>query len=244
LIDVPAALSEVNGIFDQLADQDESAELVRSIRIGSTENYGHAARQFLTSYMSAFERADKKVNDWIAAFYRHVEVQPGGPIGRLAHRFALAYAAARLARFYGVVPWSKERILQAISLCYSGALNAIPDRAALLSKTIDSVRKKLQKSCHVLDMREGQRYDEEEMDAATAYLRSDPDEGEFFAVKPEALAGWLETGVTLHALGQELLARNALLVQARNLPTKQVKIKGVDKKASYYCVRKSFVVDA
>ncbi|WP_374631140.1 DUF927 domain-containing protein [Ferrovibrio sp.] len=243
LIDVPAALSEVNGIFDQLADQDESAELVRSIRIGSTENYGHAARQFLTSYMSEFDRADEKVNKWIAAFYRHVEVQPGGPTGRLAHRFALAYAAARLARFYGVVPWSKERILQAISLCYSGALNTIPDRAALLSKTIESVRKKLQKSRHVLDMREGRRYDEEEMDAAGAYLRGDSDEGDFYAVKPEALAGWLESGVTLHALGQELLARNALLVQARNLPTKQVKIKGVDKKASYYCVRKSFVID-
>lgn len=243
LIDVPAALGGVSGIFDRLDEQDDSAALVRSIRTGSTENYGHAARQFITSYMSAFEQADKKVNDWIAAFYNHVEVQPSGPTGRFAHRFALAYAAARLARSYGVVPWSKERILQAISLCYSGAIDTIPDRAALLSTAIESLRNKLQKSRHVLDMREGRRYDEEEMDAATAYLRSDPDEGEFYAVKPEALAGWLESGVTLHALGQELLARNALLVQARNLPTKQVKIKGVDKKASYYCVRKSFVID-
>ncbi|WP_428245434.1 DUF927 domain-containing protein [Ferrovibrio sp.] len=243
LIDIPASLSEANGVFDNLGIGDDSAKLVDSIRTGATTHYGYAGREFLANYMTSFEDADQNVTRWMAKFYAHVGVEPSGSSGRFASRFALAYAAARLARSYGIVTWSKERILEAIGLCHAGAVRTVPDRAALMEASLNSVRRKLGKATRALDMRNGQKYGADELADAAAYLRRDSEEGDFYAVKPEALEKWLEPGVTLHTFGQEMIARNAVLTQARGLPTKQVKIKGLEKKVSYYCLRKSFVVE-
>lgn len=238
-IDVLAHIGGENGIFDALPDDVSSAEAARQIAEGAEQNYGHAGRRFIREYLKDVDGADRRIQRDIDRFLKRIDLTRHGRDWRFAARFALAYAAAKLAIRFGVLPWSRRRLRQAITLCYRNALAVRPDKGRLIEEAIKRIRSKLQSGQGILDWRKKANRDMDKLAKARGFQRCDRTGAIFIAVKPAVLQKWAGGSVSLAALGRELVQRQALISQGRGLPTKQIMTPD-GRRDSYYCFKASF----
>lgn len=149
----------------------------------------------------------------------------------------VAYAAACMAIRAKIVPWSNEEALAATVDTYQAARRAIPKFDDVIERAWGRVCDKLKASKRVLDLTTVSGRKLAKLGPASAYLKFDAKLGRYYEVSSEALRRWAGDGVSLTCLGQWMREQGHLITTNRNLPTRQVKVPGVNGRCTYYCIR-------
>lgn len=135
VIDVPADAGKELGIFETIPEEFEVASTyVKYLAEQTQRYYGAPQIAFLEKFVADIndESSEKTVRDRIVEYMDYFrdqhDVKAGSEIsGRIADRFALAYAAGCFAADYGVLPFNRKSIFNRISKCFKAALTAQPE---------------------------------------------------------------------------------------------------------------------
>lgn len=151
VIDVPADAGHGMGIFESLPEGIKSAnELVHAIKDATHSYYGSAKPAYLKRLVEDYQNEPVKLKRTLEkgiAFFlekNNVDLNSGIKV-RFAKRFAVAYVAGCVAIKYGVLPFTKQDILNGISKCYHDSLDKPcspePDVSTLLPAEILNIFK-------------------------------------------------------------------------------------------------------
>jgi putative DNA primase/helicase len=122
LIEIPVPEPKANGIFDRLsAVQCSRTKLVRRAEAAVAENFGHAIRVFLARLVSKRELHAQRARELIDRFLERVGAGSDPWMRRFAIKFAVVYAAAKIAAELGVAPWSPGHPFECIERLYKRA---------------------------------------------------------------------------------------------------------------------------
>jgi len=126
-IDVPVPKATQAGIFDRLPEGTKDRVAVGKAVITKLErnvalHFGHVLPAWIT-YLLAKNRA-LKIQKYAATFVNKVAADGTGYDKRYAEKFAILYAAGKLAIEAGILPWPKDLPWKAVSKCYKLALRS------------------------------------------------------------------------------------------------------------------------
>jgi len=153
LIDQPVIFDGLDHIFDRLPDdQDRSSfqnwksDTFKKIAYACEMNHGKAFRKYIKVLIAHRAKLEEYVQARIAIFMRHVCDEYDGDVARdVAQKFGLIYAAGRLGIQCELLPWDKSDLLDAITKCYIGARDLLPDDGVAIRQGITALRAKLRK---------------------------------------------------------------------------------------------------
>lgn len=121
LIEIPVPKPEA-GIFDRLNSvQPSRMDLVRQAEATVAANYGHAIIAFLERLVSEREIHAQRATELIDRFLEKVGVGGDPWMRRFASKFAVVYAAAKIAAELNVAPWSSGHPFKCIERLYQSA---------------------------------------------------------------------------------------------------------------------------
>ena len=149
LVEVPSARPGSFGVIDYperaqppIQTAAAAAEHMERIERAAEAHHGHALPRFAARVVEdqaevpkAIERYRRELFE--AAGAAHLD----GWSRSVLASFALVYAAAMLARRYGIVPWTKAMIQDAILRCWRDAMHEAVDPATLAVMTSDRLRR-------------------------------------------------------------------------------------------------------
>jgi hypothetical protein len=122
LIEIPVPERKDNGIFDRLsAVQRSRTKLVRRAEAAVAENFGHAIRAFLERLVSERDHHAQRARELIEGFLERVGPGSDPWMRRFASKFAVVYAAAKIAAELGVAPWSPGHPFKCVERLYKRA---------------------------------------------------------------------------------------------------------------------------
>ena len=133
LIEVAVPLRVENGIFDRLKDVTlPPAELAKMAEAAVRENYGHPIRAFIEQLVADRDAHARRATELVEKFLQKAKVGSDPWSRRFAMKFAVVYAAARLAAELKVAPWPKSHPLKCVLRLYkrAQALVVTPEEAA------------------------------------------------------------------------------------------------------------------
>jgi hypothetical protein len=132
LIEIPVPKRKDNGIFDRLSAVEHSrTKLVQQAEATIAANYGHAIRAFLARLVSERELHSQRAVKLIDRFLEKVGAGNDPWMRRFTIKFAIVYAAAKIAAELGVAPWSPSHPFKCIERLYkrARALVVTPEEA-------------------------------------------------------------------------------------------------------------------
>jgi hypothetical protein len=132
LIEIPVPKRNKNGIFDRLSSvQLSSTQLVVRAEAAIRDNFGRPIRAFIERLVSKPEIHAQRVMELMEKFLQKVQAGSDPWTRRFAGKFAVVYAAARLAAEFGVAPWPKTHPLKCVARLYRRARELVvtPDEA-------------------------------------------------------------------------------------------------------------------
>ena len=140
-------------IFDRLPEdpdrsnfQDWKSDTFKKIAEACEKNHGKAFRKYIKALIADRAKLEEYVEARIAYFVRHVCDEYDGDVARdVAEKFGLIYAAGRLGIRCELLPWGKTELLDAITKCYIGARDLLPDDGVAIRQGITALRAKLRK---------------------------------------------------------------------------------------------------
>jgi Domain of unknown function (DUF927) len=165
LIDVPALLEGSSHIFDR-ASSDVLVKDFTSWRDSTfasivndcNANHGAALKAYLEKIIAADFNVSKTAREHIVTFVAHVARGEDDVVARdVAAKFGLVYAGGMLGIRLGVVPWQQDELLDAISKCYLGARDLLPDEGVALRQGLGLLRGGLQKLLRLKSLPKEQR---------------------------------------------------------------------------------------
>jgi hypothetical protein len=123
LIEIPVPKEKNNnGIFDRLsAVQVSRTTLVRDAEAAVEENFGYPIRAFLERLVSERELYAQRAIELIDRFLQTVGAGGEPWMRRFASKFAVVYAAAKIAAELGAAPWSPSHPFKCIERLYKRA---------------------------------------------------------------------------------------------------------------------------
>jgi putative DNA primase/helicase len=148
LIEIAVPPRAQHGIFDRLKNPTVPAlELAKKAEAAVKENFGHAIRVFIERLVTDPELYSRRASELVEKFLQKAEVGGDPWTRRFGMKFAVVYAAARLAAELKVAPWPKSHPLKCILRLYKQArvLVITPEEAIeyvlqLLAKNASSRR--------------------------------------------------------------------------------------------------------
>jgi putative DNA primase/helicase len=132
LMEIPVPGRDKNGIFDRLeAAKLSRTELARRAESAVTENFGHPMRAFIRQLVSNPKIHAARATELMEKFLKKIDVGSDPWTLRFASKFAVVYAAARLAAELQVAPWSANHPFKCVARLYKRAheLVATPEEA-------------------------------------------------------------------------------------------------------------------
>jgi hypothetical protein len=183
------------------------------------------------------------IREMIAAemqrFFKGAGVPEQGWEHRFAKRFALTYAAAKLAIKYGIVPWDDKMVAHAIKACYLAARAAVPDADKLQADGFARLRSQLSGAAIILDLvRSGHKvqWTAEQAQAAEALRHPGPG-GAYFLIRPETFVSWFASSLQANLVLDELDRLGHLMKATPKVRTLQVAVSGINGRPRYHAVR-------
>ncbi len=148
LIDVPALFDELDHIFDRLpsamkADdfQEWKRDTFATIAAACKQNHGTLFRKYIGKLIAHGPTLTDLVLKCVDHFVKHVRDDSDGDVARdVAQKFGLIYAGGILGIRYGLLPWKQSDLLDAISKCYFGARELLPDDGVALRRGINALK--------------------------------------------------------------------------------------------------------
>jgi putative DNA primase/helicase len=121
LIEIPVPEPE-DGIFDRLgAVQLSRTKLVKKAETAVEENFGHPIRAFIEHLVGNPETHTRRATELINKFLQKVGTGSDPWARRFANKFAVVYAAARLAAELEVAPWVPGHPFKCVERLYNAA---------------------------------------------------------------------------------------------------------------------------
>jgi hypothetical protein len=188
----------------------------------------------LVAEISSDERAlRKRLERWMARFLKEVAVDQNNAFEiRFAKRFALAYAAGRLAIEYKVVPWSRSRVLKCIGRVYRRTVRQRRNRADAITDAAVKFLSELPRIAKHAPDRKNRTA------SNSPVLRAPGPEGEtMLAIKRVHLTQLVGGKVSEKALAAHLEEMGALIPGTRGHRTRQLSVRGSKSRHRYYCFR-------
>ena len=118
--DIPTDAGCGYGAFEDIHDFPEAAAFADELRARACRYFGTASEHYLDRL--AYDRRQRL--EWLLAglwlaMARYCAMAPPGSAAdrRITQSFAVVYAAALLARHYGILTWSRKQILWAVQRC-------------------------------------------------------------------------------------------------------------------------------
>ncbi len=150
LIDVPATFDGLNHAFDRLPAnletgnfQDWKKDTFKKIADACAQNHGKAFKKYIKTLI-AHPNLGKYIQSRTAYFVTKVCDQYDGDVARdVAEKFGLIYSGGRLGIRFGLLPWDKDELLEAITKSYVGARDQLPDDGIALREGIKALRVRL-----------------------------------------------------------------------------------------------------
>ncbi len=151
LLDVPVLFGGLNHIFDRLPKDsggiilhDWKRETFKKIVDACEQNHGKAFKKYVKALIADRSNLDKYVRAKVAFFTQHMCDEYDGDVARdVAQKFGLIYAAGMLGIRCGLLPWDKSELLDAVSTCYTGARDLLPDDGVAIRQGLTALRAKL-----------------------------------------------------------------------------------------------------
>lgn len=149
LIDVPACINPKYGIFSYLPKPFNAPDkLALYIEDILNKNYGFLGRKYvkkLTTKLNS-KKGEHFVKECTEYIYNETDKltipQATGYTKRYTRRFATAELALNLASEWGLVPWSKEVIHNAVEVMYAKSVECIETEEQLLARGIEVLKSK------------------------------------------------------------------------------------------------------
>jgi putative DNA primase/helicase len=132
LIEIPVPVHAQNGIFDRLKGANlPPADLAKKAEAAVRENFGYPIRALIERLVSDPDAHARRATELVERFLQTAQVNSDPWTRRFAMKFAVVYAAARLAAELKVAPWPKNHPLKCILRLYrrARALVVTPDEA-------------------------------------------------------------------------------------------------------------------
>jgi hypothetical protein len=153
LIDTPAIPDGSDHIFDRrstaLQIQDFKSwrdKTFANIAADCEANHGAVLKPYLERLITADFDVATMIQEAGAFFTRHVIDAADDVVARdVAGKFGLVYAGGLLGIRFGIVPWQQEELLDAISKCYRGARNQLPDEGVALRQGLATLEDRLRR---------------------------------------------------------------------------------------------------
>jgi uncharacterized protein (DUF927 family) len=151
LIDVPAVLSGLDHIFDrspsnsEISDfQDWKAETFSKIAHACEQNHGATFQKYISKLIAHRNGLKQYLHAGINYFVKQVRDECDGDIARdVAEKFGLIFVGGMLGKRYGLVPWKKSELLDAVTKCYLAARELLPDDGVALRHGIQALKERL-----------------------------------------------------------------------------------------------------
>jgi len=122
LIEIPVPKRDEAGIFDRLGSvQLSRITLVHQAEAAVAKNFGHAIRAFLEQLARSPDLHAERATKLINRFQEKVGVGSDPWMRRFASKFAVVYAAAKIAAELEVAPWSPGHPFKCIQRLYKRA---------------------------------------------------------------------------------------------------------------------------
>jgi putative DNA primase/helicase len=234
LFDIPCPNSR-HGIYETIHGFPDGEHLTDALKRRSQQYFGAAGREFI-SRLQVDRKADltglKDVLSEYRARYRKaakeaIDVTGLRSLSRTSSRFATVFAAGCLAIAYGILPWSKRRLLAAILECHLAGLRQLahasragePTEASLRAKLVGYLRENRGSFVDLEDRRP--RLGRVGLEDATGYLGTDTEAGWFYLTDKRVNAvigkGSSATSLKKHLLAEKLMAKpkQGFVVQRR-----------------------------
>jgi hypothetical protein len=241
LIDGPARVSETLGIFERLpTDVSDPVAFAQAIEAGCAAHYGHAGPAFIKRFLAGRERWLRRIDRWREAFLVKAEVPSDAWERRFAARFALAYAAGRMAIKMGILPWKPAHFRSAIITCYRDANQGISNSPTRIVDAVSQVHEKLRTREGLLDLRTSKKYPADELRAAAGFLIMAGNDV-LYAIKPVSFEAWCGSAGIARAVLDRLDKGGHLVRTGRRSPYKQMMLAGIKGRPGYACIRSGFV---
>jgi uncharacterized protein DUF927 len=142
LIEITVPSRAKNGIFDRLNDAKlPPAELAKKGETAVKENFGHPIRLFIERLVSEREIYTRRATKLIEKFLQKAEIGSDPWAQRFAIKFAVVYAAARLAAELKVAPWAKSHPLKCILRLYRQARELVVTPEEALERLLQQLAK-------------------------------------------------------------------------------------------------------
>jgi putative DNA primase/helicase len=140
LIDVPA-LFELPKTVDPGNLPDWKKGVFQKLLKDCFENHGAAFDKYISDLIVHNRDVGGYVDHRIAYFVQQVCDGFDGDVARdVAEKFGLIYAGGMLGRRYGLLPWKKDSLLDAIAKCFHGARDLLPDDGVALRQGVKVLR--------------------------------------------------------------------------------------------------------
>ena len=179
MIDVPALFDGLTHIFDRLPSDFETddfpkwrRETFKKIVDSCKQHHGKAIRKHIQALIARRSKLEGYVLRGIDYFAKRVRDDKDGDIARdVAEKFGLIYVGGMLGIRSGLLPWNNAELLDAISKCYFGARELLPDEGVLLRQGIKALGQKLRglRSLSDLQSKDSGKLDGYRMRWKTAY---------------------------------------------------------------------------
>lgn len=233
LIDVPADAGCGFGVFDSLPKHiSSSSELADELSQQCQLFHGVAKRSFLKKLTNRMNSDDsfnvKKVMDaYVDEFIEHSNLMSDdGQEIRKAKKFALSYAAGCLAIDFGIFPYTKGQLINAISLCFEAAQkidkSSIFDVIEVKQRLFDEI-----KNNNIYEQRKKDKsISKDELDAK-GFIKSTLDNKRIISIKTEIVNNLCGSSSVRRCLLDQLNADGLLIKSADDKNTRQITVNGV-----------------
>lgn len=216
LIDLPAVFDGLDHIFDRLPEdpnrcnfQEWKKATFKQIADACASNHGKAFRKYIKALIADRGELKEYVEARIAFFVRHVCDEYDGDVARdVAEKFGLIYAAGRLGIRCGLLLWDKPELLDALTKCYIGARELLPDDGVAIRQGMTALRAKLHQLPHISD----KAATEPEYDRIDGYQKRRKDLNQY-VIRRDALSSIFASG-TQRALVIEWLIQKQRMTLA------------------------------
>lgn len=241
LIDLPAVVHPVFGVFESIPEGSTSERLIHETHAACAAVYGVVGRAYVEKLAADRDSAKKKAKSHLIEFQNELNAPMKGWERRFAQQFGTIYAAGMLGVEFGILPWKQKDIMQACKDCYASAREIIPDYDELVDAAITKLRKKL--TADKLWIGQADTPNTKQLRTAAGFIRNHPKQGRYFAVKPDRFEKWLATIISPKLVSTYLRKQGHLITARTDVDTKPVKIAKSDsaQKRRYYCIKASFL---
>jgi putative DNA primase/helicase len=224
LFDIPCPTGD-HGIYDTLHGFTSGEALTDALKQRCRRYFGTPGPEFVRCLLRHRDEDRDGLKKVLAKYrkrYRRAlnkAIQAEGlrSLTRTASRFATVYAAGRLAVRYGILPWSRRRLLQAILDCQLAGLRLLaqepsagePSEAAIRGKL---VRYFVDHKDDFLDLaNERPKLGKADLEAVAGYIGCDEEAGWFYLTHNQlkTIIGNGRNSVSLknHLMGEGLMAK-------------------------------------